>query len=297
MGLNESEMERLAFVKHLFEEGEESVNKPMPLANKSLLEFHDAVELFMLLLLEREGASIPDKLKEYPGVIEQVYGKEMDYKPTVKTLDDSRGNLKHLDVKVSQSTIQSLSTELRAFFEKNMSKFLDLDFDDISLIHLVEYEEVKELLNQVQDLKDDGEHDEAMQKVRLAFQELIEQYQPDNQGRYSSFRFGGEVDSMRFDDGTATIGGAKVPNARILRKTIDAVDSIQDAMQVMALDLDYRKYAKFDTLTPVMHQIPGGEPNFQWVDRPDTLTDEDVEYCKEFVIESALKLQDFQFEL
>ncbi|MFB6216034.1 MAG: hypothetical protein ABEJ72_03575 [Candidatus Aenigmatarchaeota archaeon] len=63
----------------------------------------------------------------------------------------------------------------------------------------------------------------------------------------------------------------------------------------MALDLDYRKYAKFDTLTPVMHQIPGGEPNFQWLNRPDNLTDEDVEYCKEFVIESALKLQDFQF--
>lgn len=187
----------------------------------------------------------------------------MEYKGTVETLDDSRGNLKHLDVKVSQSTIQSLAKELRAFYEKNVSRFLDLKFDDISLIHLVEYEEVRELLNQVQDLKEEGEHDEAMQKVRKAFHELIEQYQPDNQCRYSPFRFGGEVDSMRFDDGAATMGGTKVPNARILRKTIDAVDSIQDAMQVMALDLDYRKYAKFDTLTPIMHQIPGGEANFQ----------------------------------
>ncbi|MFB6216033.1 MAG: hypothetical protein ABEJ72_03570 [Candidatus Aenigmatarchaeota archaeon] len=78
----------------------------------------------------------------------------MEYKGTVETLDDSRGNLKHLDVKVSQSTIQSLATELRAFFEKNVSRFLDLEFDDISLIHLVEYEEVKGLLNQVQDLKE-----------------------------------------------------------------------------------------------------------------------------------------------
>lgn len=52
-----------------------------------------------------------------------------------------------------------------------------------------------------------------MQKVRKAFHELIEQYQPDSQGRYSPFRFGGEVDSMRFDDGTATMGGSKVPYA------------------------------------------------------------------------------------
>ncbi|MFB6216032.1 MAG: hypothetical protein ABEJ72_03565 [Candidatus Aenigmatarchaeota archaeon] len=59
MGLNESEMERLAIVKHLFEEGEESVNKPMPLANKSLIEFHDALELFMMLLLEKKELLYP----------------------------------------------------------------------------------------------------------------------------------------------------------------------------------------------------------------------------------------------
>lgn len=296
MELNESEMERLAFVKHLFEEGEESAEKPMPLANKSLLEFHDAVELFMLLLLERKGASVPTKLKEYPGTIEQIYDQNMDYKSTVKTLDDSRGNLKHLDIKVSQSTIQSLSTELRAFFESNISKFLKVDFDEISLIHLVEFEEVRNRLEDVEDLKENRENIKALQKSKIAFQELIDEYQPDDQNRYSSFRSGRDVDPMNFDDGKGTLGSGKAPNARILKRTIGAVDSIQDAMQVLALNLDYRKYAKFESLTPIMHQIPGGDPNFQWMDDPNKLSDEDVEYCKDFIIESALKLQGFKLK-
>lgn len=52
MKLGEDEVRRLGFIRHLFKTGVEQSHEPRPLCAKSILTFHDAVELYLNLVAE-----------------------------------------------------------------------------------------------------------------------------------------------------------------------------------------------------------------------------------------------------
>jgi hypothetical protein len=72
----------------------------------------------------------------------------------------------------------------------------------------------------------------------------------------------------------------------------EAVPQIQQAMRVMALGLDYSRYARFERLTPQVygtgehrsvHPGPGYAPD-----------QEEYEYCVQFVISAALRMAELE---
>jgi len=82
-----------------------------------------------------------------------------------------------------------------------------------------------------------------------------------------------------------------------LKKT---VKRIQEVLKIIILNLNYRKYLKFRLLTPdnviFAKNVRFKTMWFAGRDKMDFKKD-DIEYCIEFVIESALKLQEFDFEI
>ena len=93
--------------------------------------------------------------------------------------------------------------------------------------------------------------------------------------------------------------GRREHDPELVKRTdlmLDALTSMQQAMRVVAMGLDYRRYARFEMLVPQIvwymtgarevRPIPGlvvGEDDYQW--------------CRQFVIETALHLAEIDFDL
>ena len=84
---------------------------------------------------------------------------------------------------------------------------------------------------------------------------------------------------------------------------------MQFALKLLCFKIDYRKYKKYQILTPKLYRKHrGAEKKFNnivydkfipyWFNEKEReFTNEQVEFCFNFIIESALKLQEFDFEV
>ena len=73
--------------------------------------------------------------------------------------------------------------------------------------------------------------------------------------------------------------------------------------KILSLSIDYRRYVKFKLLTPLVPRIPIGDGSFAYhISRMERgsrglPTNEDIQFCINFVIESAITLQEFDFSI
>jgi hypothetical protein len=82
-------------------------------------------------------------------------------------------------------------------------------------------------------------------------------------------------------------------------KTKESVEALQEAVKILSLGLDYKRYARFRLLTPYVERYMNGNYNIVRMRRgsKEVPTDEEVQFCIDFVIESAIALQEFDFSL
>ena len=78
---------------------------------------------------------------------------------------------------------------------------------------------------------------------------------------------------------------------------------MRNILKVSALGIDYKKYALFDFITPKVIEtcgtgkdkyVYGSKDNYE---KTRTITNQDCQFCIDFVIDSALKLQEFNFDI
>lgn len=286
----EEAIRRLAFIKYLYGVGVAQSKKPEPLCWTSVLTFHDSIELF--LALAAEHLDVKKRLgkisfMEYWPLLSQELKStdknELSQKISIEKLNKARVDFKHYGIPPSKSVMENYRVDTTNFFEENTPKVFDVEFFLVSLIDLVEYKNTRESLKKAQKSLNEDRKKEALCKVALSFTQLINDYESkktDQFGR-SPFFFGAEFEPV---DGTYTEN--KV---------------LQDAMKILSLGLDYRRYTRFRLLTPLILRIPGGQKvkyKIQWTKAlAKIVTAEDIRFCIDFVIESAIILQEFDFEV
>lgn len=76
------------------------------------------------------------------------------------------------------------------------------------------------------------------------------------------------------------------------------IDSIQNAVKILSLGIDYRRYVRFWVLTPHVRNVQNKSYRVNWLDYGlREQTEDDVKFCINFVIETALALQEFDFTI
>jgi len=77
---------------------------------------------------------------------------------------------------------------------------------------------------------------------------------------------------------------------------VSSIKALQDSIKIICLGIDYRRYAKFRLLTPAVVVPPNtGEA---YVSRHrGAPTAREYQFCESFVIECAIHLQSFTFEV
>lgn len=303
MAISEDEMERLSFIRHLFLTGVEQADAPRPLSSKSILTLHDSVEFFLILAKEHYDLN-PNNFKDYWNEVKQNTDKELGQKSEMDRLNETRANLKHRGIRPDEADIESLRSSTRVFFRENTPKLFDIEFSEISLVGLIKSGPTERFVGEAQEELEDNKIVNSLSASAKAFKVLLDDYKLDKTDREEMRRPGMGPVPFRFnklDDPIDYDSGSSFEN-----QVWETLYRVTEVLEVICLGINYRRYAKFDYLTPsVSSHVIGGlsvdeipdPPEDHGDDYESIMTAEDAEYCIDFVIESALLVQEFDFSL
>lgn len=308
MVLGKTGIRRLAFIRFLFNLAIEQSKKPEPLSASSLLAFHDAIELFLQLASEHlnVGKREVDFLEYWDLLSLKLAPKGLTQKESMRRLNKARVALKHHGTLPSKLDIDDFRVNATNFLKENTPIVFGIQLHDVSLIELVQYEKARDYLKEAEKSLKEDEREDALDNVACAFEELIRDYESTKMGEFgrspfffvrdmtflNSFHLGldGLVAGPRFDE-----HGMR----EFVDKVRESLQSLQGAVKILSLGIDYRRYVKFKLLTPHVSL----DEHREWAINRETRgakgipTEEDVQFCIEFVIESAISLQELDFIL
>ncbi len=288
---------RLSFIKYLYEFAREQSKLAPPKNFFSILMFHDSVELFLHLSAEYLDADLHKIyfMRYFDRIDEKLVDQNLTQKTAIDTLNRERVSLKHYNLYPNPDNIENHRVNTQNFFEENCPIVFGIQFAEVSLLNLIQDEEVKEFLKKAQNDFNNESYKESLENIAIAFFILLENYETSKKvyGK-SPFEIGDNLDfRMHF-------AIDRIINDELIDSLLKTVLRIQDVLKIMIYNLDYRRYLKFRLLTPerVMY---AKDVRFSatWLSKKENsdFRKEDVEYCLNFVIESALKLYEFEFEI
>jgi hypothetical protein len=77
------------------------------------------------------------------------------------------------------------------------------------------------------------------------------------------------------------------------REVWEQLEATQEAMRIVLLGFDYRKWARFRASAPdILHMMDGRR---EVLEGPEGVPASEAEFCIQFVIETALRFQEFDF--
>ncbi|MBL7745316.1 MAG: hypothetical protein JNN00_17710 [Chitinophagaceae bacterium] len=301
-------LKRLAYIKYLYKAGVEQSKQPEIIAYTSVLSFHDAIDWFMNLACLKKGISEKDK--------KSIIGKQqiflMDYftilpeltlAASVEKINTRRNNLKHSFQIPAQVEIEECKGVATLFFEENTKIVFEIDFNDISLYDLITFPEIRQRVIDADKSFKENDKKSGIIGLTMAFYRLI---QSDNRKKRAEFGYN--------YTGITTWGFHHVNVGQIRNKEIkeslypitdhidkvtkqydENFDNISESLNIIGLGLDFRKYTKFKFLTPPVYES-FDDPIVTMGD-PLGVTEEHIQFMFDFIIESALIVQRFDYSI
>lgn len=288
---------RLALIKYLYKLGIDQSEQSEPMAAFSILHLHDSVEMFLKLLAEYKNVKSDNfNFLDYWASIPSLTLKE-----SMRNLNARRVNIKHKGLLPSKTDIEISRASTTEFFEQNTESHFGLKFIEISLLDLIHNESVKSYLEKSIKASEIGKFDECIENVSIAFEELIYTYEESKTSWRSSspFYFGKDFTFL----GSFSVGIGAELGGNVGRKIDEFIDNVKDsleeikkAIKILSFGIDYKKYSKFKLLTPIVRRTVGGEYRVElWGEKK--WNHNNCQFCIDFVLESCLKLQEFDFDI
>ncbi len=212
----------------------------------------------------------------------------------MQNLNNKRVALKHHGEIPSSLDIQMARTNTTEFFQLNTPLFFGIDFSEISLTSLIKYSSVAEWLNKANDAHNKSEFMESICLSHVAFQELLLSHEEDKSYFYES-PFSAVKECKHFFRDTK-IDNQLDENIKKIKKDLLSID---DALTIIGLGIDYKQYTKFKLLSPYINVWPEkGGRKFDWHPKENVLANSrNSSFCYDFVISCALNLQRSDFEI
>ena len=212
-------------------------------------------------------------------------------------------NLKHDSTFPAPLSIEGFRANVTSFFEVNTPLVFDIEFANVSLVTLVQHADARASLDAADQLMRDGRREDALGKIAIAFLQLVLDFQSRASQAFGASPFDFHK-PLRYE---AKLQGpvpflpppdlSTAPLAGLAEDLTASVQQMQTAVTVLSLGLDYRRFARFEYLTPFVWQAP--DTHEYVISRTHDRrapTPEDCRFCFEFVIECALRFQEFDIE-
>ena len=290
-------IKRLSLIKYLYKFGVEQSRQSETIASFSILSLHDSIEMYLKLLAEHLNIKSDNfNFLDYWTSIPSLTLKE-----SMRNFNARRVNIKHKGLLPSKADIEISRVNATDFFEQNTLAQFGVDFSEISLFSLIQYENVRVHLENAQKALDENKIEICIENVAIAFNELIYTYEDSKSSYYgnSPFFFGKDLTFLSsFHMGIGRDWDDEVGRklGEFVDKVKDSLDGIQKAVKIMSFGIDYKKYVKFKLLTPIVTRMMNGN-HVAEVWGKKKWSKENCQYCIDFVLDSSLKLQEFDFDI
>ena len=296
--LNPNTVRRLAFIRFLYSQGLEQAARPQPLAAAALLSFHDAVEMFLLLAAEHLRVNL-DRNTTFDGYWTQIAAQatlQLPSRNAMRRMNNSRVNFKHHGSIPSATDLEQFRGDVTTFFTDATQTVFAADFTGIDMTDLVTQQDA---LAKIRDAETHARQDDypvALALLSQALHGLLHDYadRKRTSENTTAFSFGPEqgLDTLF----TSQIREIDVQLYEHLRAITGVIGTMQRALRILAVGLDYRRYARFYMLVPHFthftdeHREAFSVPGLR-------IGDEEYQFCKLFVIEAAIRLAEVDFDL
>ncbi|MBR4620662.1 MAG: hypothetical protein IKO46_06735 [Salinivirgaceae bacterium] len=296
--MDELTTKRLAVIKQLYLHGVDQSYEAEPMNGFSILSFHDSVEMFMKLCAEVKDVKIDRNVK-----FVEYFTKlpDMLCEATMTNLNSKRVNLKHYGSLPSQLDIEISRANVADFFEQNTPLFFNVNFNDISLISLISYKEVRDYLVEAQDALSKNDFEISIQNSQIAFKELLVIHKEENSIRFNSSPFRMTQDFSFLNSFFMGIRKDNKKMGEFVDRVGKSFEEMENTVSIIGFGIDYKKYCKFRLLEPIMNVFRDEEKRnyevFNGLLDNRICDKKNAQFCFNFVIDSALKLQKFNMDI
>lgn len=294
---NEIRLRRLSFAKYLVSIGNLSSENVIPFSATAILNYHDAIEFLFDLILEEHGKSSNDFsfmgcFDEINKIIENSNKAPSLLRGGLEKLKDRRKNLKHKGYFPSENDIQEAKSLTINLFNELCEKIYSLNFEEINLVYLLNDSKTKEYLLKI----DKNDEDKIIIKnLSLAFEFLLKNHEDTKKTFYinSPYQF--------LKRKPKTSRDLKLDSKDPMKKFVDELNdnlvSLEKNMKILAFGINFNEYVKFRMIIPdVVWFLGSREPEVMFRG-DDTINENEINFCINFIIESALRLKRFDFEI
>jgi hypothetical protein len=280
----EAILRRLVLAKYLLRLGRDEARKPEPLCSAAVLLFHDSVELVLALAAEHHNVgSKKTEFAQYFALLESAIAPtKLSHRESMRRLNDARVSLKHHGTPPSRRDILSFEVATTDFVTENLPILFGISLNDVTLADLVSAEEVRECLHRADKALSDKDAVEASCAIAEAFARLLKEFQVSSRsgrGMRSELR---DLESQF--DRSGRVGA--------LTHLAEAVDALHEETALLRQGVDTRMLTVFRSLTPDCLIAMAGNARFSMMGGAPPPTLDQMQFCYDFVIDSALRMQD-----
>jgi len=229
----------------------------------ALLNFHDAVEMFLVLGLQQHNLYSERRMYQFHEYWSELAAVDITvtHKGPLAAFSRARASLKHHATLPSPDTIDDATVHVRDFLKENTPLVFGLDFATVSWASAVSFERVRSFLEQADGLMLESKHREAMGKIAFAFSCLLLEYEASHPAAPTWF-FPQDLGLRSW----RRRGGPDIPD--LLARTIDdfaknvgeRLDALEDSIKIVGVRIDYEKYRRFVDLAPLVSRDGSRDP-------------------------------------
>lgn len=285
----------LATVHYLYDLAVQQSRRSGLRQGAAILTFHDAVEMFLVLGLQHHGLYSDRRFyhfHEYWSELARA-NPPINLTRTMDTLNRARVSFKHHAIPPATTVVEETRVHVRDFLTENVPIVFGLNLEDVHLSMLVQSSpQARTHLETAERQMAAGEYDEAIGEVAYAFHTLLADHERHlaGQGGQRGFRLNPLWLPGRL--GSASIYGTD-DVAQLAGTVSEAIHELQVAVRVLSFGLDFARFRRFIALAPRVIELQPGQLNrTEWHRENEPPTPEECQSCYDFVVDSALRLEE-----
>jgi hypothetical protein len=278
----------------------------------AILTLHDAVELFYGLVADQFHPSLDPKtaFDAYPRELNKVLpaNQKIAAGRGIEKLNKVRVQLKHYGSLPSASQVADAVVDATTFLVANTLSVFGADYDTVSMVDTIEQPAARAKVRAARTANASGDRFEAMSLLVEVFQDLFDPEASGVAGNHA-FQFGPQIGRpvnshhlgyalVRLGERHGNPEGTIKDFAEQFEALVNTAAESRKALQIIAAGIDFASYRRFESLTPRVEWSWPGQQRWRHARVANYApTQDDYEYCEDFVIRVAAKLAAVAAEL
>ena len=298
MELKREHLEWLTIIRYQSDLAENQAKEPEPLNAVSISTIHDAVESMLSLIAEVHR--VTTRSKDFANLFDTVSdhmktqgGDISGHRSAMIALNNARVGFKHHGNQSNKQTIDRHIANGLNFLADASEQGLNIPFAEVSLLGFVGDPKVREYIHRADDRSSGAVEDRmsAFEYLRLGFETLVQGYQ-----QSKSYYPGRSLITTK-PSLLPSVFDIRDHGGKVGEKAFEWLENLDRWVRILVLGIDVQEYTFFLANTPGVLMTLGGRAHFSWRPGPD-LSDDVFRRCRQFVVESAIRLgrRDFAYD-